>query len=187
MSKRSADPRRLDVQAFAEAAATLGGVWPLSALRRLAEAAQGRSADDAATQVTWQVRGETRKTGAGAPEVWLHLEAQCPISLLCQRCLNPVRLDVQAKRSFQFVAGEQAAAELDETSEDDVLALTRALDLQDLVEDELLLSLPLVPKHDVCPDPLVAIDGGIDAASGADAPTHPFAVLAALKPRRGPA
>ncbi|MFM9915168.1 MAG: YceD family protein [Rhizobacter sp.] len=181
MSKRSADPRRLDVQAFAEAAATMGGEWPLSALVRLTEAAEGRSADDAATPATWQVRGEMRRIGAGSPQTWLHLQAQCPIALLCQRCLNPVRLDVQAKRSFLFVVDEQAAAELDETSEDDVLALTRRLDLQELVEDELLLSLPLVPKHAACPQPLTA-DGG-DA--NADAPAHPFAVLATLKPRRG--
>lgn len=179
MSKRSSDPRRLDVQAFAEATATLSGEWPLSELGRLAEAAEGRSADAAATLVAWQVRGETRQNGAGSPQTWLHLQAQCPIDLLCQRCLNPVRLDVQAKRSFLFVVGEQAAAELDETSEDDVLALTRALDLQELVEDELLLSLPLVPKHNVCPEPLSPNRGD------AEAPVHPFAVLAALKSGRG--
>lgn len=179
MSKRSSDPRRLDVQAFAEAAATLSGEWPLFSLGRLAEAAEGRNADDAATLVTWQVHGETRRIGAGSPQTWLHLQAQCPIDLICQRCLNPVRLDVQAKRSFLFVVGEQAAAELDESSEDDVLALTRSLDLQELVEDELLLSLPLVPKHDVCPEPLAANGGD------AEAPAHPFAVLATLKPRRG--
>jgi uncharacterized protein len=182
MSKRNADPRRLDVEAFADAAATLEGEWPLSALDRLAEAAQGRSADDAEALVTWRARGEARRTGAGAPQTWLHLQARCPIALLCQRCLNPVRLDVVAMRSFRFVAGEQAAAELDESSEDDVLALTRALDLRDLVEDELLLSLPIVPKHDVCPEPLKAVGGEADGIE----PAHPFAALAVLKTRRGP-
>jgi uncharacterized protein len=183
MSKRQADPRRLDVQAFAEASDTLEGVWPLPALTRLAEAAQGRSVDDAEASVTWRVSGELRKAGPGSPQTWLHLQARCPIALLCQRCLNPVRLDVEAKRSFLFVVGEDAAAELDESSEDDVLAMTRTLDLQDLVEDELLLSLPLVPKHEVCAQPLTAIDGAADG----EAPPHPFAGLASLKARRGPA
>jgi uncharacterized protein len=35
-----------------------------------------------------------------------------------------------------------------------VLALEPALDLKELVEDELLLALPLVPRHEVCPEPL---------------------------------
>lgn len=182
MSKRNADPRRLDVEAFAGAGATLEGEWPLSALDRLAEAAQGRSADEAEVMATWQARGEARRTGAGSPQTRLHLQARCPIALLCQRCLNPVRLDVTATRSFLFVAGEQAAAELDESSEDDVLALTRALDLRDLVEDELLLSLPIVPKHDVCPEPLRAVADEADEAE----PPHPFAALAALKTPREP-
>lgn len=180
MSKRNADPRRLDVEAFADAGATLKGEWLLSELERLSEAAQGRSADDAEVVAAWQVRGEARRTGAGSPQTWLHLQARCPIALLCQRCLNPVRLDVVATRSFLFVAGEQTAAELDESSEDDVLALTRALDLRELVEDELLLSLPIVPKHDVCPEPLPAVDGEAD---GGERP-HPFAVLATLKTPR---
>ena len=34
-----------------------------------------------------------------------------------------------------------------------MLALSRALDLRELVEDELLLALPLVPRHEVCPEP----------------------------------
>ena len=45
-----------------------------------------------------------------------------------------------------FVRGEDAAAELDAESDFDVLTLTRSLDLRELVEDELLLALPLVPR-----------------------------------------
>ena len=63
-------------------------------------------------------------------------------------------------------------------SEDDVLALTRALDLRELVEDELLLALPIVPRHEVCPEPLP--QPADDAAPAEPAP-HPFAALAALK------
>jgi uncharacterized protein len=87
-------------------------------------------------------------------------------------------VEVHAKRSFLFVHGEHAAAELDADSEDDVLALTRALDLRALVEDELLLELPLVPRHEVCPEPLKAAHEEIPPV---EEKPNPFAVLASLK------
>ena len=82
------------------------------------------------------------------------------------------------ERSFLFVHGEDAAAQLDTDSEDDVLALTRALDLRELIEDELLLALPLVPRHEVCPTPLLA---PADGEAPVDDKPNPFAALAALK------
>ena len=57
----------------------------------------------------------------------------------------------QVERRIRFVDGEDAGGALDADSDDDVLALTPALDLHELVEDELLLALPLVPRHEVCP------------------------------------
>ena len=70
------------------------------------------------------------------------------------------------------------AAEIDADSEDDVLVLTRALNMHELVEDELILSLPLVPMHETCPRPLVA--PAAEAAEVEERP-NPFAALAALK------
>ncbi|MGS0753455.1 YceD family protein [Roseateles sp. GG27B] len=73
---------------------------------------------------------------------------------------------------------------MDADSEDDVLVLPRYLDAQELVEDELLLALPLVPRHEQCPQPLALpaaelLPDGEDA----DALPHPFAALAALRVR----
>ena len=103
--------------------------------------------------------------------------------LECQRCLKAIVVAVDTERNFLFVRGEDAAAQIDADSEDDVLALTRALDLRELIEDELLLALPLVPRHEVCLSPL-PMAAGDDEAAAAEAPPHPFAGLAALK--RGP-
>ena len=61
-------------------------------------------------------------------------------------------------RSIRFVHGADLAQQLDEESEEDVLALSAALDLRELIEDELILALPLVPRHDVCPQPLPQAD-----------------------------
>jgi uncharacterized protein len=182
MKPRGFDVARLDVAAFAEQAARLEGEWPLRDLARLAAAAHPDCPPGDAA-VAWQLHGEKRAVRAGPPQVWLHLSAQAHMDLVCQRCLQPLPVDVAAQRSFLFVPGEDQAAALDADCEDDVLALTRALDVRELVEDELLLSLPLVPRHAACPLPLPA-DSGEPLAGE---PPHPFAALAALKGRKGSA
>lgn len=179
MKARAFDPLRLDVAPFAEQGARLEGRWPLHELERLAASAHPEAPTGDAP-VAWQAQGEQRAVRGGAPQAWLHLQAQASLQLVCQRCLGPVAAEVQAQRSFLFVAGEDQAAELDADSEDDVLALTRSLDLKELVEDELLLSLPLVPRHAACPLPAVVDDPLVDEEK-----PHPFAALAALKGRPG--
>ena len=186
MAAREFDPFRLDVEAFAKEGASLEGRWPLAQLDRLAESALSdpESGVDplAGREVAWRVRGELRPLRGGDSQIWLHVNAQIELPLECQRCLKPVPVAVETERSFLFVRGEDAAAQLDADSEDDVLALSRALDLRELIEDELLLALPLVPRHDVCQSPL-PMSAADEGAAGDELP-HPFAGLAALK--RGP-
>jgi uncharacterized protein len=72
---------------------------------------------------------------------------------------------------------EAEADELEQRLEDDsldVIAGSTVLDLLQLVEDEALLSLPLSPRHEVCPDDVPKV--------GIDKPESPFAVLRKLKP-----
>lgn len=182
MATRAFDPFRLEVQAFAKEAGQLEGRWPLMQLLRVAESALGDAEERRAAEVAWSARGEQRAAPGGELQTWLHVKAGTAVSLECQRCLQPMAVALAVERSFLFVHGEAAAAQLDADSEDDVLALTRALDLRELVEDEVLLALPIVPRHDVCPHPLVA---GVPEARVDNAP-NPFAVLAALKPGGSP-
>jgi uncharacterized protein len=175
MKARDMDPLKLDVEALAKAAASIEGEWSLTDLERLAASAV---AGTATGNVSWRALGEHRAVRAGQPEVWLHLSADACVQLECQRCLGPVPVEVHVQRSFLFVPGEAAAAELDGESEDDVLALTRALDLRALAEDELLLELPLVPRHEACPAPLPLEDQDAEAL---EEKPNPFAVLASLK------
>ena len=178
MASRAHDPRRLDVAAFAADAQRLEGRWPLCGFTRLV-ADQPADAPPPEGDVAWQARGERRAVSGGAPENWLALEASARVHRTCQRCLQPVALDLHVDRRLRFVADENLAAELDAESEDDVLALERALDLHDLVEDELLLALPMVPHHDRCPQPLPAPAPAVAAAEPPDeAAAHPFVALA---------
>ena len=176
MNPRDFDPLRLDVAAFAKEAGQLEGRWRLAAFDRLTESAVAGTPEIADAEVIWTARGEARATRGGETQIWLHLTAGTALPQECQRCLKAVDVTLQIERSFLFVHGEDAAAQLDTDSDDDVLALTRALDLRELIEDELLLALPLVPRHDVCPEPLLP-----GAETPIDEKPNPFAVLAALK------
>jgi len=176
MKSREFDPLRLDVAAFAKDGASLRGTWPLESLERLAASVLPGSAPSLPA-VAWRMVGELRSAKGSEPELWLHVSASAEVVLECQRCLKPMTEALRAERSFLFVSGEDAAAELDAKSEDDVLALTRALDARELVEDELLLALPIVPRHDVCPDPLPVVEDDLPEAEK----PNPFAKLAALK------
>ena len=183
MKARGFDPLRLDVAAFAEQGARLEGDWPVTQLTRLAESAAAEARPTDADRVRWHAVGESRPVRGEPPQVWLHLHGETRIALECQRCLQPVPVSVSAQRSFRFVHGEETAATLDADCEDDVLALTRSLDLQELLEDELLLSLPLVARHDHCAAPQAPADA-VEAPF--DEPPHPFAALAALKGKPRP-
>lgn len=177
------DPARLDVEAFAKAGAALAGELPLSQLPRLADLFHADTPPSTAEPVRWQAQGEARKPLGGEPQPWVHVRASGCLSLECQRCLQPVAVPVDVDRQFLFVRGEDAAAQLDADSEDDVLALTRALDLVELIEDELLLALPLVPRHEVCVAPVTLSVG--EEEIEVEKP-NPFAALSALKRGRTP-
>lgn len=185
--KSEFNPLRLDVAAFARAQASLAGEWPLAEFERLRAYVPHEVAPATLHPVRWEVRGEQRVMRGGAHEVWLHLDASLSLPMECQRCLRPVEERITVQRSVRFVADEGTAAELDAESEDDVLVLSRAFDLRWWIEDELILELPLVPRHQACPRPLpvdVSVAAEPDAEPGDDAEVsrpNPFAALAALK------
>jgi uncharacterized protein len=171
--------RRLDVKSFVQEAGSLRGEEPLREHERLMAETQGRGS---AAPVTWAARGELKNAAHVQPEIWLHLEAKAVLALTCQRCLGPVDVELAVNRSFRFVDDEDLAAAQDEDSEEDVLALSRSFDLVELVEDELLMEMPLAPRHGVCPVPvrLATADDEFEPASRT-ARDNPFAILDKLK------
>ncbi len=176
--KKAIDPGRLNLMAFARAGEALDASEPVGGFGRLVAEAQGPVEG---LQVRWRARGELRAAPGDAPQVWLHLAAQTDVPLTCQRCLRPLDVALAIDRWFRFAADEAAAAALDDEVEEDVLVLSGEFDLRALVEDELLMALPLVPRHDACPVEvkLAAADPEFEAAGGAK--PNPFAALASLR------
>lgn len=175
MGARRHDPLRLDVAALAAEGTSLSGEWPAAELERW-RAMQTLPAQAAPQSVQWQVRGELRRGSGQPPQPWLHLWVQTSAGLTCQRCLQPFMLPLAVDRAVRFAGDERQAEALDADSDDDVLALAPTLDLRALVEDELLLACPIVPRHEACDLPAHGAETGV--ADGAS----PFGALAALKP-----
>lgn len=176
--KTESKPQRLDVRAFAESGESLSGTLSLRSLDRLGTSLHG----EAGGEIRWQTRGRIHQRLGAPEEVWLDLQVIAEVPMACQRCLDTVTVPVEIDRAFLFAADEKAAAELDAESDEDVLVLSRAFDLAGLIEDEILLALPIVPRHDTCPRPVPLSFDAEDAADedGPERP-NPFAKLAALK------
>jgi uncharacterized protein len=73
----------------------------------------------------------------------------------------------------------------DELDEDDLgqpekIVGSPKFDLCVLVEDELILEVPYVPRHEVCPETL-DLDAQAEEQAGRQEPLSPFAVLSQLK------
>ena len=195
MTSPALDPLRLHVANFAADAQEAEGDWAIAELPRLADSEcpidagspikakadapklPPRSASDLTRRVRWRAVGSTRPVG-GEEQIWLHLQAEADVILQCQRCLLPLDDAVHVDRHFRFVADEDTAAALDDETEDEVLALPRTLNLRDLVEDEMLLALPLVPRHDVCPEAIPMQFGDVEEV---EEKANPFASLALLR------
>ena len=176
--KQESPPTHLDVKAFAHSASAIVGHDLLSKYERLMHETQGLVAD---RMLNWSARGELRMAEADAQQVWLHLTVDVSLPLTCQRCLSPVDMKVAVERSFRFCDSEEAAEAQDAQAEEDVLALSRDFSLPGLIEDEVLMALPVVPRHETCPVEvkLAVSDPGFDTALIEE--RNPFAVLAKLQ------
>lgn len=138
-----------------------------SDLPRLAE-----SLTDAGSVLSWQLRGEKDEEG----KLFLVLTVEGVLSLTCQRCLAGMAwsLDVSG-RLLLVPEGEPWPEEELEDDSMDAIAAEREMSVLTLVEDEVLLALPAVPRHPeqaMCQSPL-AVDE--------DLPASPFALLEQLK------
>ena len=182
--------RLLHIVAFAQQGATLQGTQPLADLPRLhAECASGTgsatSTNTGSTTVQWQAQGRTVAEAGASPQIWLDLHITTTLPMRCQRCLQGMEQAVQVQRSFRFVRDEASALLLDEEIEEDVLVYSKQFDLLALIEDELLMALPIAPKHDTCPQaPAMHAQSSGFTEEAASKP-HPFAALQALKQKPG--
>ncbi len=114
----------------------------------------------------------------GIPFAVMTLDAR--LRLVCQRCLGPWETRIRREVRLGFTREPGMAERIAEHGYEPVVLARSELKLGDLVEDELLLALPMIPKHERedC-QPRLGGDKGHDDESPAR--ENPFAVLAQLK------
>jgi uncharacterized protein len=153
-------PGVIDGLQFAHEAGTLEGVLGLAHLSRLAEM---RCRTDG---LSYKLSGRTDAEG----RCWLEVAAKGTLTLECQRCLGPLEFPLALRSEVLLAMGEREIA----TADDDIdrVLAGREMDVGKLVEDEVLLALPMAPRHVAC--------GGKpgDEVSGR---SSPFAALGRLK------
>ncbi|SHG60202.1 DUF177 domain-containing protein [Massilia sp. CF038] len=122
------------------------GVTPVAEMSRL-----NKDCADHSGEIAWSVDGTTSKQGY--PQITLSVSGT--VQLVCQRCLTPYAFEMDSSTVLMLGKDDEHADEIEEILDDesiDVIVGSRNCDIRDLIEDEALLALPQVPKHEVCPD-----------------------------------
>lgn len=105
------------------------------------------------------------------------------LGLECQRCLEPMRYQLDADIALALVKGLDEAGELPDDY-DPLILEERLIRSRDLLEDELLLGIPQIPMHprDLCVAQGIVAEGCPAEPADVTAETNnPFAVLVDLK------
>jgi uncharacterized protein len=148
-------PAQIEPFKWAEQGFSWSGQLPLSRFVRIAREAVG-SIDDQLINIDCKLSMD-----AYHRIVWLDARVDARVPMECQRCLDSVEIDLSSDFHLALVDDESLIERLDEDADFIVLGESESstkgdydtpasLDLLALLEDELLLLLPLSPKHDVC-------------------------------------
>jgi len=164
-------PFRLDPVKECQREAELRGIMPFTRMKRLITLLQ---AADATAQCCLKFSIQ----GKGCYRLEGHVQAK--LQLECQRCLHPMLLSVDRKFKLALLQSDSQVEHLDNDWEPFILG-DDFLDVSELIEDELILAIPDVPRH---------IEEGRCQLSGWQSdrleefeskPENPFAVLMNLK------
>ena len=156
-------PAAIDGLAFAHNAAVLEGRLGMESLPRLAQSGCSGSVVD------FVLTGEINERGKPG----LRLAVDGSVRLECQRCRGSLDFPLHLEAQLELASSEAGIRAVDDDIERVVAG--HEMSVAALVEDEVLLALPMAPKHEQC-----------RAAAGLRANAKPsaFQALAALRKRR---
>ncbi len=162
-------PLKIDPIRLAEEGIRLSGSLELSKMTRLAPSL---------VEPLGQVEVELEFDRDGSLKL-LHGRVHGVLRLQCQRCMEELELPLDEELNLGLILAEGEADRLPAGYEP-LLVTSQEIELAEIVEDELLLSLPLFPMHEEgqCqparpPEP--------EEAPPAEEKPNPFGVLAKLK------
>ncbi|MEW6689481.1 MAG: DUF177 domain-containing protein [Pseudomonadota bacterium] len=132
----------IDGLEFARTGSKLQGAWPLADFPRLKDALRARSGS-----VRYELEGLPQAQGRPA----LRLRVQGKLELTCQRCLGALELPLGIEVTLLLAASQaEIDAEPLEAEGPERIVAGREMPVHDLIEDELVLALPIAPRHERC-------------------------------------
>ena len=131
----------------------------------------------------WDVQSHFEDSPGSEPLQTLELGLKGRIHLICQRCLQDCAVDLAEKRRFVLLANEDLADDYPiEDEECEALVASQHFNLLETIEDEVLLSLPLIPKHpDGFCEPHASSFGDEGEEDVLEMPENPFNILKNMK------
>ena len=177
----SAEPSALKKVDFCAPQSYQGaGFLAISDMPRLAEEASAINPGDG---FDWQMETHFEDSPGSEPRQILELALKGRLHLVCQRCLQDCAVDLDEKRRFVLLATEAEADDFPmEDEEQEPLVSSQHFNLLETIEDEVLLSLPLIPKHPegFC-EPHASVFGMDDEDEVVDERENPFNILKNMK------
>jgi uncharacterized protein len=135
----------IDSLAFALEGKSIDGAVDVSTMPRLKDALR----DDSGT-IHYSLRGST--DDEGKPVIELDLSGS--LMLECQRCLNALDFSLRMHERLIVARSEPEMARiLSENDDRECILANPRLSVSDLVEDEILLGLPISARHSDCAFP----------------------------------
>ncbi|MHB1947295.1 MAG: YceD family protein [Gammaproteobacteria bacterium] len=165
-------PLKVDPYRFADNATRLHGSLPIKNMERLASSL-ATDDNDVEIDIHFGVDAQGLRFLSG--------QLKTQLGLQCQRCMETFKYEIISHLMLGIVQTEEEAKELPERY--DPLLVTKGDDLliQDVVEDELIVSLPIVPMHEA-KDCKIALP--LVAESEAAEKDNPFNVIELLRSKR---
>mgnify|MGYP003352616041 FL=1 len=121
------------------------GFLSIPDLPRVAEEASEVLAGDG---FQWEIQTHFEHSPGSEPHQIMELALKGRLHLTCQRCLQGCAVDLDENRRFIFLATESQADDYPLEDEDqEPLVASQQFNLLETIEDEILLSIPLIPKH----------------------------------------
>ena len=132
----------IDGLEFARTGGKLQGDWPLADFPRLRDSLLGNSGS-----LKYELRGVPEEQGRPA----LKLRIEGTLQLVCQRCLGALEFPFRIENTLVLA---ETQAEIDaepiEAEGPERIVAGREMPVHDLIEDELLLAIPIAPRHEHC-------------------------------------
>ena len=165
-------PKQVDVRKLIVKSAEITAQEPVARLERLS----GLLADDSGEALVnlrfFVDEGRFRK---------IEGDIRSTVNVICQRCLEPMPIALTAEVNLAVVWTEDEAKQLPRVL-DPLIVGEDPIDLSEIVEEELILSLPIVSYHEGECEGHSSFSSGDEEAAVAEEPKeNPFSILEQLK------